>query len=329
MRLRVLALLGLGLASAWATAHDLDVTTIRLTQASTTTHLTLQTPLSRLVARSHLGSQPTPADLDLAIRTHLSLTNDGKPVPLPTTANLEVDSGSDVVRWEAEMSADAPRIDIANPFDTSTEAARTLVLRDGSTQVVGGAEEARTSSTNLASAGFLHVVSGLDHVLFVVGMALLVGTLGGVLRVLTAFTIAHSLSMAAAALGWANVNSRLVEPAIALSIVALAVEGLFFGRKRPDRERWQWVMAFGFGLVHGLGFAGGLTELGLSRSELPQQLLGFSVGIELAQVAVASLTLVLALLLVRATTASVAKLNYAACVALGMIGSFWFMERLL
>jgi len=328
MRFKLPALLTLVVAAGWSVAHDLDVTTIRLTAGAVKTHLTLETPLSRLVTQSSLGVQPTPAEIDAAIRSRIRLSSKGSSQPLPTSADLDVDGARDVVRWEVELSADASTIEIDRPFDTSTGAARTLVIKGDSTEVVGTAKTGRPSVA-LVSAGMSHVLSGLDHVLFVLGMTLLVGSFGAVLRVLTAFTVAHSISLACAVLGWTSVSPRIVEPLIALSIVALAIEGIVFGRARPDRKRWHWAMALGFGLVHGLGFAGGLSAVGLSRGELPIQLFGFSVGIESAQILVAGIALILALVMGRATSLSTTRLNYAACLALGMVGSFWFMERLV
>jgi hypothetical protein len=131
--------------------------------------------------------------------------------------------------------------------------------------------------------GFRHIIpEGLDHILFVLGIVLLTTELKPVLVQVTAFTIAHSLTLGLTMYGIASLSPRIVEPLIALSIGYVAIENVAIGRF----GLWRPAMVFGFGLIHGMGFAGALRELPLRRAELSLALAGFNLGIELAQLAI-------------------------------------------
>ncbi len=129
--------------------------------------------------------------------------------------------------------------------------------------------------------GVEHIATGYDHLVFLLGLILLGGQLGLLLRVVTAFTVAHSLTLGLAVLGvWAP-SPALVEPAIALSIVYVGVENCFV----QDVQR-RWLITFPFGLIHGFGFAGVLQEISLPQGQIPLALVSFNVGIEMGQIAV-------------------------------------------
>jgi hydrogenase/urease accessory protein HupE len=129
--------------------------------------------------------------------------------------------------------------------------------------------------------GIEHILSGFDHLLFVFGLLFLVGFRRDLVWTITAFTAAHSLTLASAALGWLTLRSPPVEATIALSIVLVAGEALH--QRMTLARRWPAVLAFLFGLVHGLGFAGALKEIGLPQNYLPTALLTFNVGVEIGQ----------------------------------------------
>ena len=129
--------------------------------------------------------------------------------------------------------------------------------------------------------GIEHILSGYDHLLFVFGLLFLVGFQRKLLWTITAFTAAHSLTLASAALGWLTLRSPPVEATIALSIVLVAGEALH--QRATLARRWPAVLAFLFGLVHGLGFAGALKEVGLPQNYLPTALLTFNIGVEIGQ----------------------------------------------
>jgi hypothetical protein len=137
--------------------------------------------------------------------------------------------------------------------------------------------------------GFTHILPrGLDHVLFVLGLFLLAGRWSALLWQVTAFTIAHSVTLALALYGYVRLPGTIVEPVIAISIVLVALDNL----RRRGLPAWRVAVVFGFGLVHGLGFAGALLGLGLPRSEYLPALIGFNGGVELGQLAVIALAFV-------------------------------------
>jgi hydrogenase/urease accessory protein HupE len=127
--------------------------------------------------------------------------------------------------------------------------------------------------------GFRHVIQGLDHILFVLGIFLLATELKPVLVQVTSFTVAHSVALGLAMSGVLLVSSRIVEPLISLSIAYVAIENIFIGRLTP----WRPAVVFGFGLFHGMGFAGALRQLRVPHGQFLPALVSFNVGIELAQ----------------------------------------------
>ena len=132
--------------------------------------------------------------------------------------------------------------------------------------------------------GVEHILFGFDHLLFVLALVILVRGWGRVAITVTAFTIAHSITLAAATLGFVNVPGPPLEATIALSIMLVAVEILNARRGKPSlTARLPWLVAFSFGLLHGFGFAGALAEVGLPQHAIPVALLFFNVGVEIGQ----------------------------------------------
>jgi hypothetical protein len=172
--------------------------------------------------------------------------------------------------------------------------------------------------------GIAHILGGWDHLVFLLTLLVACSGLGAILRTVSVFTLAHSLTLAAATLGWARLSPTLVEPAIAASIVAAA--GLNLAGAVPGRERLA--LTFGFGLVHGLGFAGALTELGLGASLLAvlRSLVAFNAGVETGQLAVVACALPLLWMLRRSP--AYARYGIPACsLAAASIGVGWLLER--
>lgn len=309
----------------FASAHDLNFTLIRVDRAQGGTTIQVTTALSRLVQTAGLGDLPTGPTLDAAIRERLRFGAD-------TPAKLNVDSSSDTLTWLAKLNGQTNFA--AKRFDESTPSAQTLVstYENGSlkSEVVLKAEEPQPTTIGMLETGIHHILSGLDHILFVVGLALLGGGWKTILKLLTAFTVAHSMTLLAAATGWIHGNPTIVEPMIALSIVALAVEGLRQAKQPGNNKTWQRIaIAFGFGLIHGFGFAGGLTNLGLQGSQLLRNLVSFSVGIELGQIAILVPTVLFLALMAKVGRERAHQFSLATSVCLGMIGCFWFVERVL
>jgi len=160
----------------------------------------------------------------------------------------------------------------------------TLTKAQPSVQLYGAADDPRGMG-EIASAytllGVEHILGGIDHLLFVIGLLFLVGFRRRLVWTITAFTAAHSLTLASSALGWLTLRSAPVEASIALSIVLVAGEALH--KRDTLARRWPAVVAFLFGLVHGLGFAGALKEIGLPENHLLVALLTFNIGVELGQ----------------------------------------------
>jgi hypothetical protein len=177
--------------------------------------------------------------------------------------------------------------------------------------------------------GVEHILLGVDHLLFVLGLLLIVGDRWSLLKTITAFTIAHSITLAAATLGVVRVPSGPLDVLIALSILFLAPEVVRVWRGQSSLTiRHPWLVAFGFGLLHGFGFASGLAALGLPRSEVPLALLLFNVGVEVGQLAFVAVVMLLLRafrILGVAWPAAVARLpGYV----LGTLGAYWTWQRL-
>ncbi len=178
--------------------------------------------------------------------------------------------------------------------------------------------------------GLEHILGGIDHLLFVAGLLLLVRGLRRLLLTITAFTLAHSLTLALSVLGWVQLPQPPVEVVIAMSILLLAVENVRL-RQRPEQAglaaRKPWLVSFIFGLVHGLGFAGALGQLGLPSAEVPPALLFFNLGVEAGQLLFVACWAVLAWMLGRFKNVWPAPMRLAPHYALGAISAFWFLER--
>ena len=171
------------------------------------------------------------------------------------------------------------------------------------------------------SLGIEHILTGLDHLLFLLVLLVNQQRLWSVVRIVTGFTLAHSLTLSLAAFGLVSLPDRIVEPAIALSIVWVALENLFF----IGTEWRRTLVAFLFGLLHGLGFAGALTELQLTGTALAKALIGFNLGVELGQIA--CVIVVLPLIVWASRPPALARLPQAASVLVALIGAAWFVER--
>lgn len=192
------------------------------------------------------------------------------------------------------------------------------------TRSLGAGEVAWT----YGALGVGHILLGFDHLLFVLALVILVRDRHKLIWTITAFTAAHSLTLAAATLGWIHVPTPPVEASIALSIVFLASEILHARAGRPGlTSRRPWIVAFMFGLLHGLGFASALSEIGLPANAIPLSLLFFNVGVEAGQ-----LLFIGAVLLVmaggRRLPLSLPVWSWRApAYAIGSIAAFWTLER--
>ncbi len=178
--------------------------------------------------------------------------------------------------------------------------------------------------------GVTHIIGGFDHLLFVIGLVLLVRGWRQICATVTAFTLAHSLTLAATTLGLLTVSRKPVEICIALSITLLAREIL----RRPDEPRTlarraPALIAFTFGLLHGFGFAAALTELGLPEAEIPLSLLAFNVGVEIGQLTIVAATLSVLVLVAKLAPRAQVLVSHVTAYAIGAVSFAWLIQRTL
>lgn len=192
----------------------------------------------------------------------------------------------------------------------------------GATSVAGNMTGTQAALRYLA-LGFEHIIpKGLDHILFVLGLYLLSTRLGPLLWQVTAFTVAHTLTLALSMYGVLSLSPNIVEPLIALSIAYVAIENLFTSKLQP----WRPAVVFLFGLLHGLGFAGVLTELGLPRGQFVTALASFNIGVELGQLAVIGIAL-LATYWIRSKTWYRKGVVVPSSVLIAVVALYWTVER--
>lgn len=185
--------------------------------------------------------------------------------------------------------------------------------------------------TAFSGHGIEHILFGYDHLLFVLALMLIVRSARALVLTVTAFTVAHSITLGLATLGVVHLPGPPVEAAIAFSIVLVAAEIVRLRRGEPSlTARWPWAIAFCFGLLHGFGFASALSEVGLPSGEVPLALLAFNVGVELGQLAfIAAVLAVVAI--ARKANLRGALADHAvrlAPYAIGSLAAFWFVERI-
>jgi len=187
--------------------------------------------------------------------------------------------------------------------------------------------------------GIEHILLGVDHLLFVLALLLLVRGVGRLVATVTAFTVAHSVTLGAATLGFVHVPPAPVEATIALSILFLASElarrQLRAGADASESDaadltaRFPWIVAFSFGLLHGFGFAGALSEVGLPTQAIPLALLFFNVGVEIGQLTFIAAVFAIGWAIRTAAIAAPAWWPRAAAYGIGSVAAFWVVERTL
>lgn len=177
--------------------------------------------------------------------------------------------------------------------------------------------------------GVEHILGGVDHLLFVFALLVIVHGTRRIVGTITAFTVAHSLTLAAASLGLVSLPGPPVEAVIALSIVFVAAEALRGLQGRPGlTARAPWVVAFSFGLLHGLGFAGALAEVGLPQTAIPLALLMFNVGVEIGQLAFVGAVVLAAGVARRLSLPQPRWAGQVVPYAIGSVAMFWLIERI-
>ncbi|WP_193548164.1 HupE/UreJ family protein [Aestuariivirga litoralis] len=177
--------------------------------------------------------------------------------------------------------------------------------------------------------GVEHILGGVDHLLFVLALMLLIRERWMLLKTITAFTLAHSITLAGAALGYFSLPQKPVEATIALSIAFVASELVKMkpGERRLS-EAYPWVVAFSFGLLHGFGFADALKEIGLPQKDVPLALLTFNLGVEAGQLMFVGAVLLMYAALKTVTTVPNSRARVAAAYVIGIVATVWFIDRL-
>jgi len=261
--------------------------------------------------------------------------------------------GAFVERWRAQCPGGlvGRTIEIEGLSATRTDVLARIEWSDGTTQAVRLTPE-QTSFEAKAAPGALevtktyfllgveHILLGIDHLLFVLGLMFLVGNWKRLIATVTAFTVAHSITLAAATLGWVHVAQAPVEATIALSIMFVAAEIIHGAHGEPRlASRAPWLVAFVFGLLHGFGFAGALREIGLPQKDVPLALLFFNVGVEAGQLMfIAAVVAVFSVLtrLVRKKGSrdhgpwhSEALIRTPVAYAIGSMAAYWTVQRVI
>ena len=176
--------------------------------------------------------------------------------------------------------------------------------------------------------GVEHILTGFDHLLFVLGLFLLVGRSWALVRTITAFTVAHSSTLAATTLHWVQVRPPIIEALVALSIVMVGVERVHEQRGEAGlTSRYPWAIAFAFGLLHGCAFAGALAELGLPAEHVPLALFLFNAGVEIGQLLFIAGVSLGCIALGRLEALPAGWMRIAVSYAIGTFACYWFVER--
>lgn len=279
--------------------------------------------LDGIVIRAQEGSRLTPhvasvsieevGDTDLARSSRVTLT--ASPPP-----------GADSITWSWDRQFGPNILRVIEP---GRDDGYSVYLSGGDATepipIAGGREQdAAAVFLNYVVIGFAHIVpKGLDHILFVVGLFLLSSRLRPLLVQVTSFTLAHSATLALGVLGVVTLPPSVVEPLIAASIAYVAVENIVSDKL----QRWRPAVVFGFGLLHGLGFAGVLSEVGISERYFVTALAAFNIGVELGQIAVILGCFLLVGLWYRHKAWYRAAITIPASAVIAVIGAYWFVER--
>jgi hydrogenase/urease accessory protein HupE len=312
------------LAALPAAAHVIQVTgvTIRVGDGRTTVNVTAHLPL--------LANTDPSAAIQQRLKLRLEDT-----IFRPVASTLTRDPAGDTVTWEAyeDHAAGSIRIDAPIFPDVPGDTTVVLVYRDGKpvdraaltpqhpSAVLG--ENTAAVIRRFIEMGIAHILSGPDHILFVLGLILAGGSFRRLIGIVSAFTVAHSITLSLTALDIASLSPRIVEPMIAFSIVVVGVENLLTGK---PSFRARAAMAFGFGIFHGFGFAGALTEAGLPRQAAAWSLAAFNIGVEIGQgmiVAIAAPALAALRPHVRLRVVRIAA------ALISVAGAIWFVQRVV
>ncbi len=280
-----------------------------------------------------------PALGDLRLGLYVRLPVSCKPKAESTKA---IEGNAYIERWTAVCSEGlrGQEISIDGLRATVTDALARIEYRDSSVEIarlkpespsfiVKGAQTGWEIAQTYFRLGVDHILSGLDHLLFVFALILLIHDRWMLAKTITAFTLAHSITLAGASLGYFSLPQKPVEASIALSIAFVASELIKMkpGVRRLS-EAYPWVVAFTFGLLHGFGFAGALKEIGLPQSDVPLALFTFNVGVEAGQLMFVAAVLVVFRVVTALVNVPLAPARLAAAYLIGTTAMIWLVARL-
>ena len=269
------------------------------------------------------GERVIPALIDIEVEVGVdpALARDST---LHFTVALPPDAHEVRFRWDASFGGIVLR-------QQGVEAPYTGFLEIGTTSQAialtgGGAQSGWEAFLSYIPTGFDHILpKGLDHILFVLGLFFLSTQLRPLVTQISTFTVAHTITLALAALGWVSVPAAIVEPLIALSIMFVAIENIF----TAGLSRWRPFVVFGFGLLHGLGFASVLGEFGLPEDAFIPALLGFNLGVEFGQLTVIAAAFLAVGLWFGTKDWYRRVISIPASMAIALMGGWWVIERTL
>jgi hydrogenase/urease accessory protein HupE len=279
-----------------------------------------------------------PAQGDLRLSIHARFPENCQPAG-EAIRFRGADSFSERSTLACQGGLDGRSISIEGLSATMTDVLVRMERLDGTTQtarlapsspafVVEAAPSRLQVSSTYLRLGVEHILFGIDHLLFVFALLLLVRSGKRLVATVTAFTVAHSLTLAAATLGFVHVPQSPVEAVIALSIVFVATEIIRGRQGRPGlTERWPWLVAFIFGLLHGFGFAGALSQVGLPQQAIPLALFFFNVGVEAGQLIFISAMLGLLAAGHRIMAQRPAWTWRLTPYAIGSVAAYWTLDR--
>lgn len=281
-----------------------------------------------------------PAQGDMRLAIHPNFPQECKTTAVPIKSQTSP-AYSERKTLSCSSSLLGQSISIEGLEATKTDVLVRFIRQDGTEQtlLVNGAApsfiiEASPSSYKVASTylilGIEHILFGIDHLLFVLALLLLVKNTRRLIATVTAFTLAHSFTLALATLGFVHVPQQPVEAVIALSIIFVASEILRGRQGHPGMAaQWPWIIAFVFGLLHGFGFAGALSEVGLPQQAIPLALLFFNLGVEIGQLLFIASVLTLIAALRRSMLSWPQWVGYLPAQFIGVTAAFWTIERVV
>ena len=339
-------------------AHDAAISAIKIICRPDDTVVSISTHRSYLLKAEKAGGSKINSGAGLASETpelgqalgrrlHLLINNKEL---VPEAVHIIEDKPHDLLIWQTtnkNITKLKPNIEIREriyPEDSASITIVTILDDDQNKEILLDAahpnyqqrqpQDRWSEAGSYLQKGILHILSGPDHILFILALLLLGGSLRTLLTIVTAFTVAHSVTLSLAVAGIARPPAPVIEPLIALSIVAVAIENLRYLNSRNKakeltaRRDFRAYYAFAFGLIHGFGFAGALLEANLVGPALWVALASFNVGVEFGQALIVAPVAPLLLFLAKKHKVFSDKLIYTGSIAIGLMGAYWFMVQM-